>query len=127
MLKPVVTKPNTLPLAPGGVTARTIMSRDGATTPENKPASAKRLAVTASGGNLAGARDRLVGGLFANQTYLNIHTSRFPGGEIRGNLVAAVPEPATWGMMILGFGAIGYTLRLSRRRMSLSSGLTASS
>ena len=83
--------------------------------------------VTANGGTLAGARDRLVGGLFANQTYLNIHTSRFPGGEIRGNLVAAVPEPATWGMMILGFGAVGYSLRSSRRRTSLSSELIAGS
>ena len=25
--------------------------------------------------------------------------------------VAAVPEPATWGMMILGFGAMGYAMR----------------
>lgn len=25
--------------------------------------------------------------------------------------VAAVPEPATWSMMILGFGAIGYAMR----------------
>lgn len=30
---------------------------------------------------------------------------------------AAVPEPATWGMMILGFGALGGALRRSRRRM----------
>ena len=31
--------------------------------------------------------------------------------------VAAVPEPATWAMMIMGFGAIGATLRSSRRRL----------
>lgn len=31
--------------------------------------------------------------------------------------VPAVPEPATWGMMLLGFGAIGASLR--RRRRSL--------
>ena len=30
--------------------------------------------------------------------------------------VAAVPEPATWAMMILGFGAIGAALRSKRRR-----------
>ena len=37
MLNPVVTKPNTRPNAPGGVTARTIMSRDGCSTPLKKP------------------------------------------------------------------------------------------
>ena len=30
----------------------------------------------------------------------------------------AVPEPATWAMMLLGFGAIGYSMR--RRRVSLA-------
>lgn len=28
-----------------------------------------------------------------------------------GTLIGAVPEPATWGMMILGFGAVGSALR----------------
>jgi hypothetical protein len=31
---------------------------------------------------------------------------------------AAVPEPATWAMMILGFGAIGYAMR-GRRRVTV--------
>ena len=36
---------------------------------------------------------------------------------VRGNLVdSAAPEPATWAMMILGFGVVGATLR-NRRRM----------
>ncbi|WP_309644374.1 PEPxxWA-CTERM sorting domain-containing protein [Phenylobacterium sp.] len=30
--------------------------------------------------------------------------------------LSAVPEPATWGMMILGFGAVGSMVRSSRRR-----------
>ena len=30
----------------------------------------------------------------------------------------AVPEPATWGMMLLGFGGMGMALRRSRRRTS---------
>ena len=34
-------------------------------------------------------------------------------------VIAAVPEPATWGMMLLGFGAMGVSLR--RRRRSLPS------
>ncbi|MBS0282967.1 MAG: PEP-CTERM sorting domain-containing protein, partial [Proteobacteria bacterium] len=34
------------------------------------------------------------------------------------NLAAAVPEPATWALMILGFGAIGGMMR--RRRVSVA-------
>ena len=30
--------------------------------------------------------------------------------------VSAVPEPATWAMMIMGFGVVGSTLRSTRRR-----------
>ena len=33
------------------------------------------------------------------------------------NLPAAVPEPATWAMMLLGFGAIGFAMR--RRKSAL--------
>lgn len=37
-----------------------------------------------------------------------------------GNVVApAVPEPGTWGMMLLGFGAIGLAVRRQRRRTGL--------
>ena len=32
----------------------------------------------------------------------------------------AVPEPATWAMMILGFGACGVAMRRSRRRTALA-------
>lgn len=35
------------------------------------------------------------------------------------NAVGAVPEPATWAMMIIGFGAVGSTLRRSRRANAL--------
>src|ERR1043166_3234507 len=45
ILKPVVTKPNTLPNDPGGVIARTIMSRDGMITPEKNPAGIVRQGV----------------------------------------------------------------------------------
>ena len=34
------------------------------------------------------------------------------GGDID---ITAVPEPATWGMMLLGFGAAGYAMRRRRR------------
>lgn len=35
------------------------------------------------------------------------------------NLQAAVPEPATWAMMLLGFGAMGISMR-SRRKLVLA-------
>lgn len=39
-----------------------------------------------------------VGYLNSGQLYINLHTSNFPGGEIRGQIEAAVPtRPATWG------------------------------
>lgn len=67
--------------------------------------------ITNNGGSVTTARQAFVTGLQANRAYFNIHTSRFPGGEIRGQLIAAVPEPATWAMLILGFGAVGVSLR----------------
>jgi hypothetical protein len=73
--------------------------------------------VTASGGTTAGAEAALLAGAAAGQAYFNIHTTAFPGGEIRGFLIA-VPEPATWGMMILGFGIAGAALR--RRRAAFA-------
>ena len=36
-----------------------------------------------------------------------------------GVLGGGVPEPSTWAMMLLGFGAIGVTLRGSRRRVAV--------
>jgi hypothetical protein len=41
------------------------------------------------------------------------------GGVFLDNIsVSAVPEPATWAMFILGFGAIGWMMRGNRRRVS---------
>ena len=34
--------------------------------------------------------------------------------------VAGVPEPATWAMMLLGFGGLGSVLRSRRARVSLA-------
>jgi hypothetical protein len=75
--------------------------------------------VTAEGGTVAGAEAALEAGLLAGETYINIHTSAFPGGEIRGFL-AAVPEPSTWAMMLIGFLGLGFAFRTSRRRVSFA-------
>lgn len=73
--------------------------------------------VTANGGTAAGAETALAAALNGGRSYLNIHSTRFPGGEIRGFL-APVPEPATWMMMLAGFCAVGVALR--RRRVALA-------
>lgn len=70
--------------------------------------------LAAFGGTPASARAALIDGINDNEAYLNIHTSEYPGGEIRGFLVAApIPEPATWGMLGLGLAGLGM---LKRRR-----------
>lgn len=74
--------------------------------------------VTANGGTAGGAEAALATALNGGRSYLNIHSTRFPGGEIRGFL-APVPEPATWMMMLAGFGAAGVALR-RRRRVALA-------
>jgi hypothetical protein len=51
--------------------------------------------------------------LLAGLWYLNLHTSAFPGGEIRGQ-VLAVPEPGT--MTLVAVGLVGMAAR--RRRLS---------
>jgi CHRD domain-containing protein/PEP-CTERM motif-containing protein len=67
--------------------------------------------VTLEGG-IAGAEAALVAGIENSETYLNIHTQQFPGGEIRGFLVAA-PAPST--LLLLGAGLIGLAFVTWRR------------
>jgi hypothetical protein len=56
--------------------------------------------------------------ILAGRAYINFHTVQNPGGELRGNFSQAlpVPEPASWAMILLGFGAIGLALRRTRVR-----------
>ena len=39
---------------------------------------------------------------------------------IRATVTSAVPEPATWAMLLLGFGAIGGVMRVNRRRSKVA-------
>ncbi len=66
--------------------------------------------LAASGGTADLARARLLDAFDTSFAYINLHTSIFPGGEIRGQ-IASVPEPANWAMMVLGFGLVGGALR----------------
>lgn len=69
--------------------------------------------VTAAGGTVGGAFNALVAGLDAGNAYFNIHTSSFPGGEIRAAL-APVPEPESFAMLGAGLGLLAWRIR--RRR-----------
>jgi hypothetical protein len=68
------------------------------------------------GGTVAGASAALLTGLNAGTAYFNVHTTAFPGGEIRGFL-QPVPEPGTWALMGLGLAAVG---GLARRRAAVT-------
>jgi CHRD domain/PEP-CTERM motif len=71
--------------------------------------------ITANGGTVTGAQAAFITGLVNGQTYLNIHTSMFPGGEIRGQL-QAVPEPATLLLMSTSLmAAIGVIRKRAKR------------
>ncbi len=68
--------------------------------------------ITASGGTPALAEAALLQGALDGKAYFNIHSTQFPGGEIRGFL--AIPEPTSL-TILLGVGAIGVIARVRRR------------
>ena len=65
--------------------------------------------VTGHGGTPASAEAALLAGMLSGNAYLNIHSSTFPGGEIRGFLL--VPEPASLGLLGFGLAAFGFLKR----------------
>ena len=70
--------------------------------------------ITANG-SIAGAETALAAGLNSGVAYLNIHSSTFPAGEIRGFL-QPVPEPATL-TLVLGGAAAGLWRARRRKRV----------
>lgn len=68
--------------------------------------------ISTHGGTVDSARLAFLAGLAADRAYLNIHTTAFPGGEIRGFLTE-VPEPDS--IALIGLGAVALAV-LRRRR-----------
>jgi hypothetical protein len=77
-------------------------------------ASSYNPAFVTANGSVSGAFNALVGGLESGRAYLNIHTTAFPGGEIRA-LLTPVPEPETYAMMLAGLAIMVPMLRRARR------------
>jgi hypothetical protein len=105
----VATTTPTFPNFPLGVTSGTYdMTFDTSLSSTYNPAFVTMF------GSVSGAETALFNGMVTGSSYLNIHTTAFPGGEIRGPLLT--PEPGT--LMLLGFGFSGLAHRLWRKRRS---------
>lgn len=73
---------------------------------------ATNAAITANNGRIDGS---VMARSYSGTTQLNAYA--FTGGlPTAGGPTAAIPEPASWAMMILGVGAVGAALRRRRRR-----------
>jgi hypothetical protein len=73
--------------------------------------------VASNGGSVPLSEVVLLAALSNDQAYLNIHTTNFPSGEVRGFLVpqAAVPEPSTFALLALSGGALAGWRRWRKR------------
>lgn len=76
-------------------------------------ASSYNPAFVTANGSVGLAFDALVAGMETGNAYFNIHTSVFPGGEIR-SLLHPVPEPQTYALLGVGLGIMAWGVR--RRR-----------
>jgi CHRD domain/PEP-CTERM motif len=64
--------------------------------------------INANGGSIDAALPVFLSALDDGRAYFNLHSTRFPGGEIRGFTQRSVPEPSTLllgGIALAGFAA----------------------
>ncbi|MDB5936332.1 MAG: hypothetical protein JWQ01_3676 [Massilia sp.] len=79
--------------------------------------------ITAAGGTVALAEAELINGIRAGEAYLNIHSTVYPAGEIRGFLVAApIPEPGNLAMWLAGVAALAGASRWRARSQYQAAG-----
>jgi hypothetical protein len=108
----VATTTPTFPGFPLGVTAGTYdQTFDMTQTSSYNPSF-----ITGNGGTSASAEAALFADINALESYLNIHTNLFPGGEIRGFLVGPVPEPTTFALGGAALLALAGLRRIRRAR-----------
>ncbi len=101
----VATTVPTLPGFPLGVMA----GQYAVTLDLTMPGSFNPAFIAANGGTVAGAEAALANGLANGMAYLNIHTTIFPGGEIRGFLQVRSAAPT---LSLVGLGMLMMLLTL---------------
>jgi len=60
----------------------------------------------------------LVDAFLRGGVFLDIHTELYPSGEIRGQLISAVPEPSALGLLGVGIGVLALARRHRRGRQA---------
>ncbi len=80
---------------------------------------------TVSGGPISETDWKQYGASFAVKsgdilTFSAVGTNDSLGGYVDNITISAVPEPATWAMMIIGFASAGSVVRSARRKQALA-------